>query len=773
MTINTVCRICRSSQLVKVIDLGKQPLANAFVHLDDPVDQEAKFPLEAYLCDVCNLLQLIHVVDKSVLFSDYIYFSSGMPKLSDHFRKYAEDVMERFLHSSEDLVVEIGSNDGILLQHVKEKGYRVLGVDPAQNIAPIAEARGVPTITDFFSERVAHNIVATAGKAQVLMGNNVVAHINDYQDLGRAVRALLSPTGVFVFEAPYLVDMFERLTFDTIYHEHLNFLAIRPLLRLFEQFDMEIFDVKIVPSQGQSIRVFVGHRGMHPVTKAVHECILKEIDLGLNKIEAYKSLAETIAVCKEKTVHVLSDLKARGKKIMAYGAPAKGNTVLNYYAIGTNILDAALDELPSKQGLCTPGMHVPVVSREYILQNEPDVYLLLAWNYASVIFEKEHDFLEKGGVFVLPTGDVLSLENNISGSSGAPQQRLTKKFLIAGGAGFIGSNFIRHIYNSYPEYQIFNLDLLTYCGNQDNLADIEKAELKNSDGSRRYIFVQGDICNKELVDRLIGQEHFDVVVNFAAESHVDRSLSSAYDFIRTNVVGVHTLLEVCRKHKVPRYVQISTDEVYGDIAEGFVDESAPLNPSNPYAASKASADVLIRSYMRSHNFPAVIIRGSNNVGPYQYPEKLIPLAISNFLENKKMPIHGDGFHVRSWLYVEDFCRAIDRVVHDGKLHEVYNASGTPKSNLEVLAAIHSYLKLPEPLDSYKIHTKDRPGADRRYSPAAHKINTDLGWSPVYDFDKAIKSTVDWYMAHEDWWRDLKRQQGFLDHYKRQQEANYY
>ena len=408
MTINTACRICKSTTLTKVIDLGSQPLANAFLRKEMLGNPEPTYPLEVYVCEECNLAQLIHVVDKEVLFSDYIYFSSGMPKLSDHFRRYAEDVIARFLKDTKSLVVEVGSNDGILLHFFKEKGFRVVGVDPAKNIAPVAESRGVRTIVDFFSESVANAIVKEQGKAKAILGNNVIAHMNDYDDLGKGVKALLDTDGVFVFEAPYLLDMFENLTFDTIYHEHLNYLAIRPLLRLFAKYDLEIFAVEVVAAQGQSIRVFVGHKGVFPVEREVNDCIVKELDAGLHRIDAYEKLFERICRAKSEVVHLLQDLKQAGKRLAAYGAPAKGNTLLNFYGIGGKILDFALDELSAKQGLYTPGTHLPVIDRDEARAEEPDYYFLLAWNYKPVILEKEKAFLAGGGAFILPmTGEII------------------------------------------------------------------------------------------------------------------------------------------------------------------------------------------------------------------------------------------------------------------------------------------------------------------------------------------------------------------------------
>ena len=348
-----------------------------------------------------------------------------------------------------------------------------------------------------------------------------------------------------------------------------------------------------------------------------------------------------------------------------------------------------------------------------------------------------------------------------------------RNILVCGGAGFIGSNFIRHLYHAYPGYQIYNLDLLTYSGDRENLKDLEQAEDAVPLSDRRYHFIHGDICDGALLERLFSDHNFDVVVNFAAESHVCRSLHSSFDFIRTNLGGVHTLIERCRISKTPRFMQISTDEVYGDVAEGFSTEDHPLCPSNPYSASKAGADLLIKAYMRSHKLAAVIIRGSNNFGPFQYPEKLIPLAVTNFLENKKVPVHGTGENVRCWVHVMDFCRAIDVVLHQGEDGHIYNVGGTSKTNLEILTAIRQALRLDGDLDDYIIHTDDRPGADMRYGVEDEKIRQQLGWTPLQDFDQDIKDTVQWYVDQRDWWESIKEKQMFIDHYRRQERADYY
>lgn len=340
-----------------------------------------------------------------------------------------------------------------------------------------------------------------------------------------------------------------------------------------------------------------------------------------------------------------------------------------------------------------------------------------------------------------------------------------KKILVTGGAGFIGSNFIHHVYNKYPNYIIYNLDLLTYAGNVRNLDNLEDIK-----GSKRYFFIKGDICDVKLVSKLFKKYKFDVVVNFAAESHVDRSISNDYHFFRTNLTGVHNLIALVRKYSISRFIQISTDEVYGDIEKGTSRESHPMRPSNPYAASKAAADLVVQSYMRTHKLPLLIVRGSNNYGPYQYPEKLIPLTVTNLLEGKQIPIHGDGQQMRRWLHTKDFSTAIDLVMHKGKDFSIYNVAGTELSNLEIVNIIARTLnKNP---DDYIYYINDRPGGDRRYAPNATKIKNELGWKPQYNIKKNLADVVSWYLNNGQWWQIIKNKKAFKDYYKKQLKGEY-
>jgi dTDP-glucose 4,6-dehydratase len=319
------------------------------------------------------------------------------------------------------------------------------------------------------------------------------------------------------------------------------------------------------------------------------------------------------------------------------------------------------------------------------------------------------------------------------------------KLLVTGGAGFIGSAFVRMMIAS-GEFDVVNLDKLTYAGNLKNLAPCFT--------SKAYRFVHGDICDGALVDSLLAEEEPDAIVHFAAESHVDRSIHTPLPVFETNLRGTFTLLEAARAHRLPRFVHVSTDEVYGSLEAPLeADESFPLNPSSPYSASKAGADLLVRSYFTTYGLPVVITRASNNYGPYHFPEKLIPLMISNALEGRALPVYGDGQQVRDWLFVDDHCRGICAVLEHGRLGEIYNIGGNCSlPNIEVVRRILSATGAPDTLIQ---RVADRPGHDRRYALSSQKLMRETGWSPLVGFEKGLRTTVEWYRANTDWVADVK------------------
>jgi dTDP-glucose 4,6-dehydratase len=329
------------------------------------------------------------------------------------------------------------------------------------------------------------------------------------------------------------------------------------------------------------------------------------------------------------------------------------------------------------------------------------------------------------------------------------------KLLVTGGAGFIGSNFVRFVLDHHPDCRVLNLDKLTYAGNLENLSGLEH--------DSRHEFIQGDICDAGLVEKVL-KKGVEAVVNFAAESHVDRSILHSSEFVRTNVMGTLNLIELSRKNKIGRFVQISTDEVYGSLGSaGAFSELSPIAPNSPYAASKASADLLIRSYHRTHGFPAIITRCSNNYGPYQFPEKLIPLLISNALAGMPLPIYGDGLYVRDWIHVRDHCAAVDAVLRHGRAGETYNIGARQEvTNLEVARRILKSLNKDESLIT---HVEDRPGHDRRYAIDSSKLERELSWQPEVQFDVGLEETIEWYGRNSAWIEHV-RSGAYLTYYDR-------
>jgi dTDP-glucose 4,6-dehydratase len=328
--------------------------------------------------------------------------------------------------------------------------------------------------------------------------------------------------------------------------------------------------------------------------------------------------------------------------------------------------------------------------------------------------------------------------------------------LVTGGCGFIGSNFVHYLLETDPTIRLVNLDLLTYAGNLANLSDLADHP--------RYRFVQGDIADATVVRRVVG-DGVQAIFNFAAESHVDRSIHDSAPFIRTNVLGTQVLLDAAREFRVPFFLQVSTDETYGSLGpSGFFTEETPLAPNSPYAASKAAADLLVRSYVHTFGLPAVVTRCSNNYGPYQFPEKLIPLFIANLLRGEPVPVYGDGLNVRDWIHVRDHCTALDRIWRNGRVGEVYNIGGRcERSNLELTHALLDLMEQPRSLIRY---VKDRPGHDQRYAIDCGKVERELGWHPAIPFEQGLKQTVHWYREHTDWVAGI-RTGAYLDYYNRQ------
>jgi SAM-dependent methyltransferase len=399
----THCHMCQSIHLSLVIDLGMHPHSDDFLNEKRLSEVEHMYQLRLVSCDDCGLLQIDYFVNPEILYqTNYVYESSITKGGVAHYKQMAADISEKFNFKKGSLAIDIGSNVGVLLAGFKEQGFSVLGVDPAEKVVAKANASGIETIVDFFSKQVAATIVASKGKSQIITGTNVFAHLHDIDSATEGIRILLDDDGVLVIEAPYAVDMIREVEYDTIYHQHIGYLSVKPMVAYFKKFDLELFDVIHRDIHGGTLRYYVGHAGKHKVTSAVLDALTVENDFGLYSKERLKRFADEVYAQRRELRALLDSLRAEGKKIVGISAPAKGNTLLNFCGIDTYLVTFLSEKSNFKQGLYTPGTHIPIYGDEKVLENQPDYALILAWNFAEEIMKNMQEYRSKGGKFIIP-----------------------------------------------------------------------------------------------------------------------------------------------------------------------------------------------------------------------------------------------------------------------------------------------------------------------------------------------------------------------------------
>ncbi|MBI5044742.1 MAG: class I SAM-dependent methyltransferase [Candidatus Levybacteria bacterium] len=397
------CRVCKEKNVEKVASFGPTPLANAFLKSSEVDLPECYYPLDLYFCNSCGFLQLGHVVNPSLLFKNYVYASSTSQVFIKHFQDFASKIVGEFSLNKDSLAVDIGSNDGILLKPFKNLGIKILGVDPAEEISKKANREGIPTLIEFFDSKIAKKIKKTYGSADIITATNAFAHIHDLDEIIKGLKILLKDQGVFIIEAPYIIDFLKNKYFDLVYHEHLSYWSVRSLITLFHRFDMKVFDVEKVGVHGGSLRVFVAlNSSDYKIKKNVRSFLKQEKLARVDKKETYVIFGSTIQKSKLALIKLLAKIKSKNKIIAGYGAPAKGNTLLNFFGIGNETIDYIVDDSPLKQGLFSPGKKIPIVSPEYVRLHKPDYLFILAWNFADSIIERYGDFRKKGGKFIIP-----------------------------------------------------------------------------------------------------------------------------------------------------------------------------------------------------------------------------------------------------------------------------------------------------------------------------------------------------------------------------------
>jgi SAM-dependent methyltransferase len=402
-TLRETCRGCGSRELRRFLELGPQPLANAFLRAADEFPGERRYPLDVYFCPTCSLVQLMDVIDPSVLFRNYIYVTSTSDTIAEHNERYAATVVELLQLGSEGLVVEVASNDGSLLRRFRGRGVRTLGVEPATNIAEMARAAGIDTVSEFFNFETARKLREERGPADAVIGNNVFAHVDDPQDFLRGAKHLLRDRGLVIIEVPYLGELLDRLEYDTVYHEHICYFSITALLALCNAAGLSIVRIDHVPVHGGSIRMYAGRKERHPDHDSeVLRAAEAEVAQGMTSFERFQRFASEVEETRRALLALLRELEGAGRSLAAYGAPAKGNTLLNYCRIGTELVPYTVDKSPLKVDLYTPGMHLPVLPVQTLLEKQPDYLLILAWNFAEEIMRQQQEYAARGGRFIIP-----------------------------------------------------------------------------------------------------------------------------------------------------------------------------------------------------------------------------------------------------------------------------------------------------------------------------------------------------------------------------------
>lgn len=734
----------------KVLSLGSTPAANAFLKKDGLGNQEPSFPLELFFCKECSFVQLGHVVDPDFLFKDYVYSSSTSPVFVAHFQSFANEMAERFGLNSDSLVVDIGSNDGILLRPYKDKSIKVMGVDPAANIAARATASGIETMPAYFSNKTAEEIAQKKGKASLMTATSVFAHIDNLDEVIKGVKTLLADDGVFVVETYYLLDLVEKNLFDTIYHEHLSYYTVKTLKALFGRLGMEIFDISHTDTHGGSLRVFVQRQGgKYQIMPSVEKHVSEEQDKKIDKMETFLNFQSKISENKVRLMELLAGLKAKGKRIVGYGAPAKGNTLLNYFNIGSDIIDYIIDDSVWKQGLYTPGTHIPVRPSSALQENPPDYILILAWNFADSIIKKCSNFEN----FIVPVpfaqivngiveDDLEIIAKQISETAG---DLAGKNILITGGSGFIGSYFIAVIDLLNKKYfkepcKVISVDN-HIVGKKDNLLkDIYSEHVE---------FRHQNICDQMTINEPI---HY--IVSAAGVASPVYYKKYPIETIEGTVLGLNNMLKLSMEKNVKSLLYFSSSEIYGDpdprfipTPETYKGNVSSIGPRSCYDESKRLGETLGMAYHRVHNTPIKIVRPFNVYGPGMSSKdyRVVPTFLSQAIERKPLTVHDKGSQTRTFCYVTDAIIGFFQVLLSDKNGEVFNIGNDDreinmKDLAEVLAEIVPH-KIEINLVNYpEAYPQDEPS---RRCPDLSKAKSLVNYRPSISLTDGLRRSYRW------------------------------
>lgn len=748
------CRVCSGRKLRTVLSLGATPPANAF--LGSPGDKEDFFPLELSFCGDCGFVQLSHTVKPELLFRDYVYVSSTSPVFVQHFRDASSQIVSRFRLKPGSLVVDIGSNDGIMLRPFKEQGMKVLGIDPAEKIAALATKSDIETLPLFFNHAVAKEIVKKYGKAKVVTATSVFSHVDDLDGFVGGVKELLADDGVFMVEVYYLYELLQKNLFDTIYHEHLSYFTTATISRLLNRLGMEVFDVSETDTHGGSLRVFAQKAGgPNKVADSVRQFVAMENAKRLSEEATYADFAGKISQNKQKLNRLLQEIKSKGKSIVGYGAPAKGNTLLNYFKIGPDVLDYIVDDSPWKQGLYTPGTHIPVVSFDELAKRKPDYILILAWNFAEPIMKKCAGF----GNFIIPVPDPRVVNGTVEEDINAIAESIRddgrmlpmlegKTLLITGGSGFIGSYIVAVIDLLNRKFlakpcKVISLDI--YLTGQNS-----KNNLIKEVSSEHITFVKHDVRFPFEV-----KEPVDYVISAAGVASPVYYKRFPIETIEGTVFGIKNSLELARQKGAKAILYFSSSEIYGNPDPRFIPTPetyngnvSPIGERSCYDESKRLGEAMCMAHFAVHKLPIRIVRPFNVYGPGMRSTdyRVIPTMLSRGLQGMDLSVHDKGSQTRAFCYVTDAITGFLKVLLLGRDGQAYNI-GNDTEETSMLALAETIAdsvfggNVKAKLISYPgNYPKDEP---MRRCPDLSKARKELGYGPKVSLKVGLKRAFEW------------------------------
>jgi len=752
---NSNCRSCKGSSLQKVISLGSMPPANAFLKKEDLNSKEPSFPLEVYFCKNCGFVQLVDIVDPELLFRNYVYVSSTSPVFIQHFRELAGKIVSNFKLPKNSLVIDIGSNDGILLRPFKDMGMRVLGIDPAEKIAEIATKSGIETMPVFFNSDVARGIAKNKGKAKLVCATSVFSHVDNLDEFLDGVNELLDDDGIFLIEVYYLKELLEKNLFDTIYHEHLSYFTAKTMSALMERKGLELFDAEVTDTHGGSLRAYVQKKnGTHQISKSVNELIKKEDENHLNDLDTYIKFSHKIDSNKKALLELLKKLKSQNKRIVGYGAPAKGNTLLNYFGIGPDILDYIVDDSSWKQGLYSPGMRIPVVSAEHLSKQKPDYIFILAWNFAKPIMKKLDGF--DRFIIPVPVPSIVSstVEQDLDEICQAIKEEAKKlegsTVLVTGGAGFIGS-YIVAVIDTLNNYYLKNPCKVISV---DNHLVGKKNNLIKEIYSGHVDFVTHDVCTPFKHDGEV-----DYIISAAGVASPVYYKKYPIETIEGTMYGVKNALELALKKKSKSLLYFSSSEIYGDPDQNFVPTPetykgnvSSIGDRSCYDESKRIGEALSVAYHKVHGIPVKIVRPFNVFGPGMDGKdyRVVPTFISQGNSGKDLAVHDKGNQTRTFCYVTDAITGFFKVLLSEKNGEVYNVGNdNDEINMKALADMIAEGIFNNSIKVQLIKYPDNYPQDepRRRCPDLRKIRKDIGYEPKMGLKAGLTRFNKWFRAN--------------------------